>query len=707
MKIYHADCLEQLKKLPDNSVDSIVTDPPYGINFMGKKWDYDVPKTEIWKECLRVLKPGGHLLAFAGTRTQHRMAVNIEDAGFEIRDMLAWVYGCLDDTSEILTSTGWKNGLDVVDGDMVAAWDPETGNIKLSPVLETIKAPYKGDMIVFKNDDTDQLLTPNHRVYSKSRQRKMVDGKRVSSFEGNWKVSQAGEINRWNAINFPLSGNSSGEGIGGREYAALLGWVWAEGGFDKTGTGVRIYQSESANPEKVKELQVLIDNLVPNASRYDREKVYTYKGNSRKYSETCWFFTGDIANRIREDLPNKRPTWDLLWRMTSQEKEAFIDSAMKGDGSGTAFYQKDENDLHWFQALMHLSNKKGRINFKKSCVATHNRNTTQFQARHLKEDRKFYDGLVWCVRVETGAFVARRNGKVFITGNSGFPKSMDVSKAIDKQLGSEREVVGVKKFGARDGSVTAGCSRSGTSGGYNFGTDYIETSPSSDESKKWNGWGTCLKPALEPITLARKPVSEQTIAENVLTHGTGGINIDGCRVGTEVLKEVKRENRQTNIETFKQESSYTPERSGRFPSNFIHDGSDEIQDVFGESSRFFYCAKASKKDRNEGLEGFADVQPNFARGTGLNKKGDGEATAKNHHPTVKPTDLMRYLCRLITPPGGTVLDPFMGSGSTGKAAVLEGFDFIGIELDKDYVEIAKKRIEHAKKSIPTQLNFDI
>jgi site-specific DNA-methyltransferase (adenine-specific) len=290
--------LDVLKKLPDNSVDSIVTDPPYGLSFMGKKWDYDVPSVDLWKECLRVLKPGGHLLAFAGTRTQHRMAVRIEDAGFEIRDMIAWVYG------------------------------------------------------------------------------------------------------------------------------------------------------------------------------------------------------------------------------------------------------------------------------------------------------------------------------------SGFPKSKGL-----------------------------------------------------------------LKPALEPITMARKKSDKLTL-----------LNIDSCRVGDEVLPEVNRENRSTNIGTFEQQSSTTPERTGRWPANLIHDGSEDVIEVFNNQSRFFYCAKASKKDRDEGLDGFKEKQVEIDLPQGGIKEGNDNriAVRKNFHPTVKPTDLMRYLCRLVTPPGGTVLDPFMGSGSTGKAAMLEGFSFLGMELDDEYFKIAEARINHAK-----------
>jgi site-specific DNA-methyltransferase (adenine-specific) len=373
-ELIHGDCLEVMRGMGAASVDAVVTDPPYGLSFMGKKWDYDVPSEDVWRECLRVLKPGGHLLAFAGTRTQHRMAVRIEDAGFEIRDMIAWVYG------------------------------------------------------------------------------------------------------------------------------------------------------------------------------------------------------------------------------------------------------------------------------------------------------------------------------------SGFPKSHNLK----------------------------------------------------DE---WQGWGTALKPALEPITVARKPLGEKTVAANVLEYGTGAINVDGCRVGTDGenfdhLKGrplMKINNRRTDEESLngaaQQAALAKLKELGRWPANLIHDGSDEVVAGFpdcktggggitkenhrsvtmskashkerqtigyadsGSAARFFYCAKASKRDRDEGCEGMEGRKSGMSNGAQLNGEGYDKGqdiglnrviSRSNHHPTVKPTDLMRYLCRLVTPPNGIVLDPFMGSGSTGKAAVLEGFEFIGIEREAEYVEIAKARINAAR-----------
>ena len=390
--IHCGDCLDVLGGMADDSIDAVVTDPPYGLAFMGKKWDYDIPGVDIWRECLRVLKPGGHLLSFAGTRTQHRMACAIEDAGFEIRDMIAWVYG-----------SGFPKSLD---------------------------------------------------------------------------VSKAIESNITNG-----------------------------------------------------------------------------KSNSRSL------------------------------RATEQA----------GDGEPYTLRGKNNG-----------------------------------------------------IMGETRDFDRKR---------------------------------------------------------------FTHATPAAEQ---WQGWGTALKPALEPITVARKPLIG-TVAANVLEHGTGGINVDACRVGTfqnTTPSGVDRRNaklaelgyRPGEYQMGEREPDGTP---GRWPANLIHDGSDEVLGLFpskaGSAARFFYCAKASKRDRDEGCEGIE-----AKRGGSLNIRTDNHSQAngmdtgprRNHHPTVKPLALMRYLCRLVTPPGGTVLDPFMGSGSTGKAAALEGFGFIGIEREAEYVEIAKARIENAKKKYP-------
>lgn len=287
---------------------------------------------------------------------------------------------------------------------------------------------------------------------------------------------------------------------------------------------------------------------------------------------------------------------------------------------------------------------------------------------------------------------------------SGFPKSLNISKAIDKSLGAEREVIGKGVSGK-----TAIWCEDGNMGNFNI------TKPSTNQAKQWAGWGTALKPAYEPFILARKPL-DGTYANNVLKHGAGGLNIDGCRIPSEEGGRPLREvaplrddftytgnalNGRVNGSLASSKASGLTDQ-GRFPANVIHDGLDEPW------AKYFYCAKTSKKDRNEGLENLSVTSAGEMTGgreegsDGLNspRAGAGRTTgARNIHPTVKPTELMRYLCRLVTPPEGLILDPFSGSGSTGKAAVLEGFNFIGFEMDEKYCEIANLRIINELKGI--------
>lgn len=321
--------------------------------------------------------------------------------------------------------------------------------------------------------------------------------------------------------------------------------------------------------------------------------------------------------------------------------------------------------------------------------------------------------------------------------STGFPKSLDISKAIDKSLGAEREIVGHKR-----GTTTAQDNQSEYSG-YRGGVGVKQTTaavpitkPATVEAEKYDGFGTALKPSHEPIVLARKPLSHGlTVAQNVLKYGTGGINIDGCRVGTEQMTQtvgdgvVKLGNR--SMAGGNTGRIVVGVKNGRWPANFIHDGSDEVLELFPDSSggaypakrgkskigafqaggegndnpaparkmgdsgsaaRFFYCAKANKRDRNEGLEGRPKKKSDTRSEKSAGLWHSMNAPHENHHPTVKPTDLMRYLIRLVTPPSGTVLDPFMGSGSTGKAALLENKSFVGVEKQSDYFDLARARI---------------
>lgn len=315
------------------------------------------------------------------------------------------------------------------------------------------------------------------------------------------------------------------------------------------------------------------------------------------------------------------------------------------------------------------------------------------------------------VAIEDAGFEVR--DMISWISNKTFPKSLNIGKAIDKAAGIEREVLRWEKrpFKINNGPSKAEYNQihTNTMDSDGYGTTPI-TAPATDEAKQWEGWGTGLKPTVEPIVMARKPV-EGTIANNVLKYGTGGLNIDASRIGTELITTTNgkgfagsfeggvntnggniHEGRwPANIILDEQAAELVDEQSGEVKGNpgaqqttafrFMNETTGKQALVQGNrkdtggASRFFYVAKASKRDRNEGLE------------------------LANNHPTVKPTALMEYLVKLVTPPNGTVLDPFTGSGSTGKAAILQGFNFIGIEMTEEYVPIIEGRLKHAEAKV--------
>jgi len=342
---------------------------------------------------------------------------------------------------------------------------------------------------------------------------------------------------------------------------------------------------------------------------------------------------------------------------------------------------------------------------------------------------------------------------------SGFPKSYNIGKGIDKQAGAEREVIGKYQ------------SPENTSGGkgrkFCFGGQPLDGLPNVTKGNSgWDGWGTALKPAFEPIVVAMKPV-DGNFVNNALTWGVAGYWIDGGRIPGEPIPINKLEEWSGFGQKIKPEYKQEINNIGRFPANLIHDGSDEVVGLFpsphgagyarqgndmerkgniyftkgismnngmrfgdsGSAARFFYCAKASRSERNAGLEGMEKIEStvHLARGkcikcgawrnAGQEKCSCGgefdinknpKSKSSNHHPTVKPIALMRYLVRLTkTPTGGIVLDPFMGSGTTGIACVLEGRDFIGIEREAEYVEIAEKRIAEAQLQLRLPLEAEI
>lgn len=451
-KILQGDNRETLKTIPDNSIDAIVTDPPYGIDFLGKEWDANTGALETYQECLRVLKPGGHILAFSAARTYHHLAITLEQAGFEIRDQIMWIY-----------SSGFPKSQDV--GKSI---DRQSGKAAHKAELSEVKAILK-------------------QLYKDS-------GKTV------------GQIDRECGFN--------------------------AGGYLKT-----------------------------------------------DFKDKGW------ANNLPKD-----DKWHKL-------------KSVLGCG--------DEYD----------------------------------------------DYFVTTPQVKVG----------------------------EKEAGCFDQDFDHYTIGAR--SKTVNITKSQTAAG-----------------QKWSGWGTALKPAHEPIALARKPI-KLSIAKNVQQWGTGALNIDATRIpvegadtrsgGADGWDRVEFGQAEPNKSDGE---GYVPNELGRFPSNVLGEITEPYQ-------KYFYCPKVSRKERHIGFEDPGAMFPGSRFDVYMPTAGktNPETTIEaveeklrnkgNNHPTVKPVALMEYLIKLITPPGGTVLDPFNGSGSTGMAAVGLGFDYIGCELDPNYVEISKTRIE--------------
>ena len=442
--LYHGDCREVLHELPDASIDSVVTDPPYELAFMGKGWDatgiaYDV---DLWRECLRVLKPGGHILAFGGSRTWHRLACAIEDAGFEIRDSIAWLYG-----------SGFPKSLDVG-----KAIDKESG------------------------------------------------ANRERQFE-------------------------------------FTAWMRS--------TGITAKQIDEATGTRM-------------------------GGHYLTAASQPAIATADLFDKLRPHLPDVP---ERIERLVAER-----------------------TGIEW----------------------------TDYAKREIIQERTMTQG----------------------GGTS-----------LQLRMGELREV---------RADITA---------------------PATPDAQRWDGWGTALKPAFEPIVVARKPLAG-TVAQNVLTHGTGALNIAACRVGDEVItssrwtgRDARRHEHGTRPSNYGGGDRVPTTHAGRWPANVVLDESqaealDEqsgtsrssIRRPSDKASRFFYVAKAPKSER---------------------PKVDGIA-----HPTVKPLALMQWLIRLVTTPGGTILDPFAGSGTTIEAALREGVTVIGIEREADYLPLILQRIEREAKYLP-------
>ena len=657
IRLIRGDCLQVLPALEAESVDAVVTDPPYGLGFMGANWDHGVPGVPFWREALRVAKPGAHLLAFGGTRTFHRLACAIEDAGWEIRDTIMWVYG-----------SGFPKSLDV------------------SKAIDRMDA---------SEEQERRRLRFTAWVRSTGVTSRQIDEATGTNMGGHYTTA------------------ASQPAIMTREHLEacrhLLGDVpeWVERevvGFQKRGNAVNTDFMSGGN------------NITAPAT--DAARQWQGWGTALKpaHEDIIWATKPLTPHRERDIIVEnltklEARLWSLL-PVSVAEKRFGLSPSEFDAVCGSAQWSADERSSIR-DALCEAMDTSQFVSAIASSLNTVSSWRSIFGGSYEPESM---------FTIETGTRQTIGWKTLKCCSSDLMPQS--IIEAATRQPGSWWSALpAARALNAAALSIDS--------------TRELSVAASAIST----GDGEGLRPNCEPIIVARKPL-DGTVAENVLRHGTGALNIDGCRVGTEdnLGGGAYAKNPTPRDQMWGDDPGNSWRRggagehqqpSGRWPANLIHDGSDEVVGMFpvtngkygmtqhgsgtntkygkfnrseqslvndgvsdsGSAARFFYCAKASRADRDEGCEGLEARRTTFAAGTGL--KSDGDGSPRNHHPTVKPTALMRYLCRLVTPPGGVVLDPFMGSGSTGKAAVLEGFRFLGIEIDidKGYFEIAKRRVE--------------
>ncbi len=804
-KIVQGDCLEVMRDLPDACVDAIVTDPPYGLvqnkrggsgvasinldspygrsrigtgngpgGFMGKEWDSCVPGVPFWAEALRIAKPGAYLVAFGGTRTFHRLACAIEDAGWEIRDCFSWLYGCLSDDTEILIDGEWVPYHKATEGSLALCYDTDCDKFSWHPVERLFVYDYDDVAYRIVSERTDQVVSRNHRC--------------IIERDGRWEFVVAEEVAREREARVPVL-----EAMPGLLDAVPLRQSNA-GDAQPSVPLVRHGEAKSA-PQGANGLQAGVRDVrrVPH-ERFD----LAVEAQAREEDDVLSQVQRDAAgSRVGEAWAQGGCGGDCRGAAASHSQDdRSVESCLEGRGD----VQAGQGQLHRAKVRpvscgVSGDGPQGRVRHGASAsssdgvreVSDEGGSCASRRSRHSKQRSVesdalrvesgsqairgsgftestlarvtpiHYVGKVWCVKVPTGAFVARRNGKVFVTGNSGFPKSLDVSKAIDKAAGAERSVViGTRGLNSWSKDAATGPA---INDGLRQNFDRVNTllAPATDAAKRWQGWGTALKPAWEPIILARKPLVG-TVASNVLAHGTGALNIDGCRIGTS--DNLNGGAYKSKVEAESDEDSYqcidpncpdattmpyhdhpAPKRKGRHDGTenwrYKHGGAGDFSQPLGRwpANVVLGCACDGDTHDDDCAAAMLDAQTGVTKSTGgktsgRNALGQGSGwnahenrpieinrpqdsggasrffyTAKasrrergegNTHPTVKPVALMRWLCRLVCPPGGSVLDPFAGSGTTLLAAHLEGFDYLGIEREAEYVEIVRQRLANVE-----------
>jgi len=564
--LHHGDCLEVLKTMADNSVDSVVSDPPAGIAFMNKAWDEDKGGRDNWIEWMtevmvevgRVLKPGGHILMWALPRTSHWTATAIENAKFEIRDIIHHIFGCLSEDTEILTDNGWQRYDTLFVGSMVMCYNIDNKTFELMPTEEVIVYDYKDTAYHIKSDTTDQIVSKEHRCIVERGGREVF---RYAETLQQQETIPVLEIMQ--ELQEPISCDDERAGYekhllqskmfrGSVKEAENREENWREG----KASNAKVCRVRKGNKAKTKDVESYKDtclqlSLQRNSSGRGMEETRAQRTLELDKKERTRFSRKNdgehkpILERGR-DISQSQGELPELQHKVCEMPERIYRNGTQGwicDGASTDSSKGNQKVIKEVRSRASHRPQSRKQYFEQSYVIQNESGTQEIRGWEYEHKTTLatitpinYKGKMWCVRVPTGAFVARRNGRIFVTGNSGFPKSLDISKSIDKQAGVEREVVGVSK------KQPAGFIRNGRTDEEIFSvvdkTKKPETitAPATEEAKQWDGWGTALKPACEHWILARKPLSAKTIAANVLEYGTGGLNIDGCRVKGEPWK---------------------------------------------------------------------------------------------------------------------------------------------------------------------------
>jgi len=635
IKILHGKMEIRLKEFPDNYFDSVVTDSPYGLGeepnvievlrdwldhgyhevknnggFMNAEWDKFVPQPNAWKEVYRVLKPGGHLVTFAGTRTYDWMVMSLRIAGFEIRDQLDWLYGCLSNDTEVLTEKGWisyKN-LNTIDYDKIMCYDILDDSIHFERPQKWNEYQIKDTCYRIQSDSTDQIVTRNHRCLIERKGKLLFEFAEKAAREQQANIPILESMSCLRETFYDSYQRTS-------KQKQMLFKEMPDSNFNKPEkTCSKIFNREKMRclwgkiQSKTRQgIKILFCNMQWKSTSIGLNKTFSQgsfeldKRNKVEIQEKNEGGFKSILERGRNISKQERclPSMeDKIYKVSSririneQERRVYNGVQIESGATTTTSINKNRGCSSYRSQSREQRYSESDV-IQKQCRSQEIRSGVRYKTTLATITPFEYSGIVFCPTVSTGAFVARRNGMIFITGNSGFPKSLNVSKAIDAKFGAEREVIGKRKHPTLKNPEKIMESKSAVHTlADTWQREWPITAAATDEAKKWQGWGTALKPGHEPICLARKPLSEKNIAENILKWGTGAINIDESRIGfaDDEDKDSAVWGRGTDIgggnfvgsTKSSGKTNVEPNKAGRWPANVIlshHQNCvDEIQE---------------------------------------------------------------------------------------------------------------------------------